>query len=52
VSCGEVGGACGRAGDGVVCGTEAADLGGVAVGTVWAAGSGDDAGDGDAAACG
>jgi hypothetical protein len=43
VSCGEVGPA---------CGTGAADLSSVAAGTVLAAGSGDDAGDGDAAAGG
>jgi hypothetical protein len=47
-----VGAACGRTGDGGASGTEAADLSGVVVGTVWAAGSGDDAGDGDAAAGG
>jgi hypothetical protein len=49
VSCGKVGAARGRASDGAACDTEAADLGGVAVGIVWAAGLGDDAGDGDAA---
>jgi hypothetical protein len=46
-----VGATCGKAGDGTACGTEAADRGGVTVGddTVWAAGSGDDAGSGDTA---
>jgi hypothetical protein len=54
MSSGEMGAACGKVGYGTSYGTEAADRGGVTAGddTVWASGSGDDAGSGDTAADG